>query len=153
MNKIIIALVLIILCVFSCREKTTLKNKYYYVRVYFQMGDTKIDTIKSDKIQYHYFEDSLFFKTKIVLNNKVHELRKYSNVHHAPMDGAHVVYELDSFGVIFYSSLDWISREKLYSTNDSINNIISYCLEEALIKSELSGMHLYNKVREKRNAF
>ena len=62
----------------------------------------------------------------------------YTSDNHASTDGGQLMYELDSFGIIYSRSTTWRSYVRLQSNNDSINSLIGAALETILLYSKLS---------------
>lgn len=136
----IILLAVGILTICSCGENEKESNpvEFYYIRCFSDIRKGfKIDTIPTKgKDIIGTLSDSLFLSREITIYGNSHTLKKYSNVHHAPVDGEYTYYELDSLGVIFYTLITWESYGRLYSNNDSINKIIDLALLKALSEDE-----------------
>ena len=126
---------LFFLCVImiACSEKSNLnKDGLFYLVTYTKNGDfkTEIDTV--NKALKHDVRDTLLFSKVFQINNKYHEIRKYTNMNYCPVDGEIVLYEVDSIGVFYSCELSWNTFKKLKSSNDSLNEIIDLGLQNII---------------------
>ncbi len=141
-NRNLVILPFILINLISCEQEKN--DKRYYVRDYYENGKKIVDSVVIENSIYSPKEDSLFYKKEILVNGRIHTLKKYSNIHKSPIDGEHVYYELDDWGVIYYSSLSWKSSKTLHSNNDSIEMIINKAIEKALFFSEIDIMNNFH---------
>jgi len=142
-------IVAILVITFSCNDdKNKLKSdKFYYVSTSGASLNREFDTSLVSQLEFHSKKDSLFATYSFVLDGRVHELRRYSNMHNSSVDGMHFSYELDSLGVIYSSSFTFQNQMRLISSSDSLNRILVYALGESLFISELNYTGLYENHR------
>ncbi len=118
-------------------QKEQDKVVFYYVGSN-QNGSYKPDTLAFNKISHHVPQDSLIAEQEFEFNSNRHLIQMYTSDLHAPVDGGHLFYELDSFGIIYSRSTTWFAYQRLKSSNDSINSIIDAAIENILLYPKLS---------------
>ena len=114
------------------KYKATLLFYYRYTN-----GETR-DSVTITQISKHKMPDTLISEQSFEFKGNPHFIRMYTDDNHAPHDGGHLVYELDSLGIIYGRGTTWRSYTMLQSNNDSIN---------ALINAGLGTILLYDKLR------
>lgn len=120
----------------SCNNKTVSKKTtlYYVIDSERQLPS---DTIQYNEKQAVDTADIILAKTGFMYKNKEHGITVYTSDNHAPIDGGRLYYTLDTLGIIYERSTTWWSCLRLYSNNDSINDLISQALGHILMKPDL----------------
>lgn len=117
-----------LIVVYACQShKSTQKDQLYYVRAYSKSTQAIIDTVAIHQLAFHQKQDTLVEKQSFYFNNARHELSMYKNA--CPgQDGEYVLYELDTFGIVYYSSLTWMSAKRMISTSEKLNSLLEFTL-------------------------
>jgi hypothetical protein len=126
MKFIILGLLLVSLFTSCKNDKKKISEIYSLIR--YSKGS--IDTIEINKPFFHNSkEDSLLSSTCFFYNNKNHFIRMYSNEKTCADDAEHILYELDSIGVIYAQSTAWHSYSRLYCNNETKKQLIDIALD------------------------
>jgi hypothetical protein len=135
MYKLLIFIVLLVL--FSCSQEK--KEKPAEIRFHYMLNNhdsrrISLDTVTIGNLKHHDSRDSLLEQFKFKTNNERHLISLFSNEHYAAMDGGHLIFELDTLGIIYLCSTTWFSNMRLKSNNDSINELIDIAIENCLLR-------------------
>lgn len=135
--------IVLILTFMSCNHNQNKEITFYYEYKDSVISSfTKIDTIKDvAKIPKHQKGDSLLSQVKIYYKNQEHLISKYIDAKYISgvyCDDGSIFYELDNLGIIYSKSIIWESFKLLKSTNDSINHLINFALDNIISHKELS---------------
>ena len=111
----------------ACNHTSEKDYFYFYQYNRENIGEIqKVDTL--EKID---SKDSLMISYRFELYGKPHIVRKYTNFINGPVDGDYIKLQVDDYGVVYSSALNWNVYSRYYSSNDSINNIIDVGLDVA----------------------
>lgn len=128
--KFIILNVLLVLLFTSCQNETTeIVTTYSLIK----LSHGNIDTVEIEKPIFHNSkEDSLISTTCFFYNEKNHFIRMYSNEKTCAIDAEHILYELDSIGIIYGQSSTWHSYSRLYCNNERKKQLIDIALDNII---------------------
>ena len=129
MKFIILSLLLVSLFTSCKNEKKKISATYSLIR--YSKGS--IDTIEINKPLFHNSkEDSLISSTCFFYKNKNHFIRMYSNEKTCAIDAEHIIYELDTIGIIYGQSTAWNSYSRLYCNNETKKQLIDIALDNII---------------------
>ena len=130
MKFIILSLLLVSLFTSCKNDKKKISATYSLIRY----SNGSIDTIEINKPLFHNSkEDSLISFTCFFYKNKNHFIRMYSNEEKSLVDDAgHIIYELDTIGIIYGQSTAWHSYSRLYCNNETKKQLIDIALDNII---------------------
>lgn len=148
-NRNIIYSAFILLFICGCNENVVpseSRQQFFYVSSSTDCSDCGLDTVvvQSGKLMLHDSNDTLLYKHRFLFNDKMHEIRKYTNVNTNHMT-PQVLYEMDSVGVILKSQLSVRAYTYMISSNDSLNGILDFARSRITYYSELERMLYFER--------
>lgn len=119
-------LTIIIIVINSCElKKMNQNNDFYYIRAYQKHTSNIVDTIRVNHFLFHQNADTLIDVDSFYFDGSTHQFRIYKNKNQS-QDGGYILYELDTLGIVFYSSLSWISSKRMMTTNKNLNSLLEF---------------------------
>lgn len=110
----------------SCElKKMNQNNDFYYIRAYQKRIGNIVDTVRVNRFLFHQNADTLIDVDSFYFDGSFHEFRIYKNKNQS-QDGGYILYELDTLGIVFYSSLYWISSKRMITTNKNLNSLLEF---------------------------
>lgn len=110
----------------SCElKKMNQNNDFYYIRAHQKRIGNIVDTVRVNRFLFHQNGDTLIDVDSFYFDGSSHELRIYKN-NNQSQDGGYILYELDTLGIVFYTSLYWISSKKMITTNKKLNSLLEF---------------------------
>lgn len=83
--------------------------------------------------------DLFLYNYQFSYKNNYHYLTAFTSDNHAPVDGGVFYITMDSIGIIYIRSTTWYSFSRLYSNNDSLNDLINHACSYILLIPELQN--------------
>lgn len=132
-----------ILILYSCAENNPKiekeKIKYFYLSS--DINGVPADTFKYEEVNHIDSIDELLATEYFECRGQSHIIKMYSSDHLAPTDGGILKYTFDSIGIIYSRPIWWQNYRRLYSTNDSINDLVNAAFGYMLMKKSLRGFY------------
>lgn len=134
-----ITIIFTILIFYGCADKNSkvekAKTKYYYL--YTNRHGLPADTFKYEEVNHIDSIDELLATEYFDYRGKSHIIKMYSSDNRAPVDGGGLKYTLDSIGIIYGRPIWWPNYGRLWSNNDSVNDLIHAAYGYMLMRKSL----------------
>lgn len=110
----------------SCElKKMNQNNDFFFIRAYQKHTGNIVDTVRVNRFLFHQNADTLINVDSFYFDGSSHQFRIYKNKNQF-QDGGYILYELDTLGIVFYTSLHWISSKRMITTNKNLNSLLEF---------------------------
>jgi hypothetical protein len=111
---------------YSCHDKVeneSTHDRFFYI---YNRGGTPVDTMNFT-VGFEKLQDncSLIYAGSFKFRNTDHDLKLFLHDNPTAQDEEQLLYVLDSLGIFYSHSLVWRSHSALWTTNDSLNQLMT----------------------------